>query len=329
MKKTATIYLFIMLALSHYVCAQPVADPNSIQLSGVSIEGPLDSVRVALQEAGFTEWGQSDDGEDFYFRGNYYGFRAKLMVSIAKETTFVTSAYVTIGPYSTEKMLEKNRLYFLYKLKQDYDEFTERDNSWFYIDDWGSIKLSVNQNENGSREIGILYLPTAPYYKDGLSMGLRGAIQEVVTENAVAEEQFLHFSGHGQLENPDLAERHYNRYGYLLSAQMKEREGSSQVTYDYDENYRLIRRTLVNSTAGITYINDYTYNPEGEILTQQQKVYNSNQECIMTINMRNSYMTRDDTGNWTSNSLNLTYWEKGGKTQQVTVLQKRTMTYWE
>ena len=49
----------------------------------------------------------------------------------------------------------------------------------------------------------------------------------------------------------------------------------------------------------------------------------------MTINMRNSYMTRDDTGNWTTNSLTLTYWEKGNKTQQVTVLQKRTLTYWE
>ena len=31
----------------------------------------------------------------------------------------------------------------------------------------------------------------------------------------------------------------------------------------------------------------------------------------MTITMRNNYLTRDQQGNWTSNSLNLSYWEKG------------------
>jgi hypothetical protein len=49
----------------------------------------------------------------------------------------------------------------------------------------------------------------------------------------------------------------------------------------------------------------------------------------MTINMTNSYITRDDNGNWTSNSLTLNYWEKDTKTQQVTVLQRRTIAYWE
>ena len=45
--------------------------------------------------------------------------------------------------------------------------------------------------------------------------------------------------------------------------------------------------------------------------------------------MRNNYLTRDDNGNWTSNSLDFTYWEKGGQTQRTTVLQKRILSYWE
>lgn len=323
------ITLFVVLSVALLVSGRPVGDPRSIQLCGIPMEGPIDSVRVALQEAGFTEWGQSDDGEDYYFRGLFYGFRAKLMVSIVPESRFVASAYVTIGPYSTQKLMQKNLLYILYKLKQDHGEFSERDQSWYYIDDFGSVKVSVTQSDNGSRDIGILFMPTAPYYKDALCMGLRGAVQEVVTDNAVAEEQFLHFSGHGQLENPDLIDRHYDRHGYLLGARMKEQEGFSEVSYDYDDSYRLVRRTLVNTIAGITYINDYTYNEQDEVLTQQQKVFDKSQQCVMTINMRNNYLTRDDTGNWTSNSLSLTYWEKGGKTQQVTVLQQRTMTYWE
>ncbi len=329
MKKKMLFLLCLVVAWPVAVSAQPSSDPRSIRLMATPIEGPIDSLRQALLQADFTEWGQSDDGEDYYFRGLLYGFRCKLMVSIAPETRFVSSAYVTIGPYSTAKMLEKNRMYFLYKLQKDYGDFEERDGSWFYIDDFGSIKLSITQNENGSRDIGILYLPTAPYYKDALSMGLRGDVQEVVTENAVSEDQFMHFNGHGQIDNPDLVERHYDRFGYLTHAKMKEREGFSTVNYEYDDTYRLVRRSLVNEEAGISYINEYTYNEQDEVLTQQQKVYDKNKECIMTINMRNNYMTRDDTGNWTSNSLNLTYWEKGNKMQQVTVLQKRTLSYWE
>ena len=326
MKKILTLILLMCALL---VSTQAKTDPRSILLAGIPLEGPLDSVRLSLQADGFAEWGHSDDGEDYYFRGNFYGFRSKLMVSITPETQFVSSAYVTIGPYSTEKMLQKNLQYFLYKMQKDYRDFTQRDNSWFYMDDFGSVKLSIKNNDNGSREIAILFMPTAPYYKDALSMGLRGDVQEVVTDNAVAEDQFMHFNGHGQIENPDLVEREYDRYGYLLRAKMKEKDGFSIITYTYDDNYHLIQRTLTNEDAGISYINDYTYNDQDEILTQQQKVYDKNKECIMTINMRNGYLTRDDNGNWTSNSLKLTYWEKGNKTQQVTVLQKRTLTYWE
>lgn len=322
-------FIIILQTLVLLVCAQPKGDPRSISLMDIPIEGPLDTLRQSLLAAQFTEWGQSEDGEDFYFRGNFYGFRSKLMVSVAPETKMVTSAYVTIGPYSTQKMLDKNLQYFLYKLQKDHGTFSQRDDSWFYIDDFGSIKLSVVDNDNGSRDIRVLYLPSVAYYKDALSMGLRGDIQEVVTENAVAEDQFMHFHGNGQIENLDLVDRVYNRYGYLLRARMKEKEGFSTVEYTYDDSYRLTKRTLTNEEAGISYVNSYTYNDQDEVLSQHQKVFDKNGECIMTINMTNNYITRDDNGNWTSNSLTLTYWEKGSATQNTTVLQRRTLSYWE
>ena len=322
-------FIIILQTLVLLVCALPKGDPRSISLMDIPIEGPLDTLRQSLLAARFAEWGQSEDGEDFYFRGNFYGFRSKLMVSVAPESKMVTSAYVTIGPYSTQKMLDKNLQYFLYKLQKDHGTFSQRDDSWFYIDDFGSIKLSVVDNDNGSRDIRVLYLPSVAYYKDALSMGLRGDIQEVVTENAVAEDQFMHFHGNGQIENLDLVDRVYNRYGYLLRARMKEKEGFSTVEYTYDDSYRLTKRTLTNEEAGISYVNSYTYNDQDEVLSQHQKVFDKNGECIMTINMTNNYITRDDNGNWTSNSLTLTYWEKGSATQNTTVLQRRTLSYWE
>lgn len=327
MKKAWSLLILLMLAVT--ASGQPATDPRSVRMMGIPIEGPLDSLRQALQAAEFNEWGQSDDGEDYYFRGNFYGFRAKLMVSVAPETKYVRSAYVTVGPYGTQKMLEKNMQYFLYKMQQDHGRFTQRDESWFYMDDFGSIKLSVSDTDTGARELRILFLPTSAYYKDALSMGLREDVQEVVTENALAEENFMHFNGNGQLENPDLIDREYDRFGYLRRARMREQNGFSTVEYTYDDSYRLVKRTLTNDDAGISYINDYSYNDQDEVLTQQQKVFDKNGECLMTINMRNNYITRDDSGNWTSNTLSLTYWEKGGKTQQTTILQKRTLTYWE
>jgi len=80
--------------------------------------------------------------------------------------------------------------------------------------------------------------------------------------------------------------------------------------------------------AGISYVNEYTYNAESELQSESQKVW-QNDECVLTINLRNNYLTRDDQGNWTTNSLQLSYWEKGTQSQQTTVLQKRTIAYWE
>ena len=60
-------------------------DPRSLRLMGTALEGPVDSVRQQLVASGFKEWGQSDDGEDLYFRGNFYGIRAKLILSQSTE----------------------------------------------------------------------------------------------------------------------------------------------------------------------------------------------------------------------------------------------------
>ena len=304
-------------------------DPNSLSLMGTPLEGPIDSVTVRLQAAAWTPWGHSDDGEDYYFRGNYYGIRAKLMLTITPRSRLVASAYVTIGPYSTQKMLERNRQYFSYKLKQTLGEPTERDGALVFMNDYGSVKLSVVDNGNGSNDIHVLYVPDGAFYKDALSMGFRGLVQDVVTENAISEDQFLRFSADGQIENPDLQSRQYDAYGYLRQARMTEKEGYSMVYYDYDSQRRLRRRSLENPVAGVRYVNEYTYNERGEVSTESQKVYEQSGECVLTIDMRYTYLTRDDHDNWTTNTLTLTYWEKDTQSQRTTVMQKRTLTYWE
>ena len=106
MRKIMTVIGLLWLTL----CLHAQGDPHSLRLMGTAIEGPIDSVRQQLVANGFKEWGQSDDGEDLYFRGNFYGIRAKLILSHSVETRLVTSAYVSIGPYSTEAMLTKNTL---------------------------------------------------------------------------------------------------------------------------------------------------------------------------------------------------------------------------
>ena len=327
MKKIVLIQVLLMVTM--VLRAQSGTDPRSLLFMGIPLEGSIDSLTTQLTETGFAEWGRSDDGEDFYYRGKFYGIRAKLLVSISTTTRFVESAYVTIGPYGTKSMFEKNFQYFLYKLQQDYGEFTKRDDAWYYMDDFGSVKLSVVTNDNGSRGIRVFYYPSSPFYKDALVMGLHGPVQEVVTENAVSEDQFLRFFQDGRLENPDLVNREYDRYGYLRRAQMTEKEGYSDVEYAYDSRYRLVRRTLTNKTANIRYVNEYTYDDQGEIMSQNQKVYDKTGACVMTINMHNSYMTRDDYGNWTSNQLTLSYWEEGSQSQRTTALQKRVLDYWE
>ena len=327
MKRIVVIVTLLMLVIG--VQAQPTTDPRCIAFMGLPLEGHADTLRLRLKDLQFTEWGGSEDGEDIYFRGNYYGIRSKVIISVMPLSVLVNQAYVTIGPYRSKNLLSRNLLYIKYKLEQDCGPLTERDGGWYYIDDFGSVKLSVVDNDDGTRDIRVLYCTTAPFYKDALCIGLRGNVQEIITENPLSENPVERYLENGQMDNPDLVNRQYNDYGYLIRAEMTEQQGHSLVEFSYDDQYRLIRRTLTNATAGIRYVNEYTYTDEDEILTQNQKVYDKTGTCIMTLNIRNNYLTRDENGNWTSNSISLTYWEKGGASQQSTAMQKRTISYWE
>ncbi len=45
--------------------------------------------------------------------------------------------------------------------------------------------------------------------------------------------------------------------------------------------------------------------------------------------MKNDLSERDDNGNWTKNKAQLTYWEKGQRTQIIQVEQTRVISYWD
>jgi hypothetical protein len=172
-------------------------------------------------------------------------------------------------------------------------------------------------------------MPNTPYYKDAMILGLKGHVQEVLTENAVAENPMERFAKNGKMENPDIMDRVYDRYGYLKQGKMIERSGMSVIDYEYDKTNRLVKRTLTNKAANITYINEYIYNDKDEILNQSQKVYDEKNECVMSVNMRNNYEAHDDVGNWTRNALNIVYWEKDAPSQTTNVIQTRKIRYWE
>ena len=161
-------------------------------------------------------------------------------------------------------------------------------------------------------------------------MGLKGSVQEVITENPVAENGIEHFDPQGKSTGTDLIDRVYSPTGYLLSAAMLEPTGAkSLITFEYDENSRLIKRTLINTKENIRSVNEYLYNDDDEIKQQTQKVFDAKNECIMSITMKNNYTSHDDEGNWIKNDLKLMYWEKNRQPQNINVTQTRTISYWE
>lgn len=321
--------LLVILTCGVDIYAQHRIDTRCLDFMGIPLEGPVDSFVVSLQEKGFTEWGKSDDGEDLYFRGDYYGIRAKLMVNVQLTTRFVQSVYVTIGPYRTQGLLSRNRSYFLNKLEKEYGTYVTRGDANYFFSSYGDIKVSDTRNDNGSTDLNFFYMPSTPYFKDAIILGLKGHVQEVITENAVAENPMERFAKNGKMENPDITDRKYDTYGYLMQGKMLERSGMSVIDYEYDNRNRLVKRTLTNQAAKITYINEYIYNDDDEILNQSQKVYDEKNDCLMSVNMRNNYEEHDDEGNWTRNSLNIVYWEKDSQSQSTNVIQMRKIRYWD
>ena len=323
------IVLLLTLVGFTSVQAQSQGDTRCMDFIGIPLEGPVDSFVVALKAKDFAEWGSSSDMEDLYFRGNYYGLRAKVMVNVQLTTRFVQSVYVTVGPYRTKDMLERNHTYFLNKLEKEYGEYVSRGQSEYFFGKYGDIKVSQTKNDNGTTDLNFFYMPSTPFYKDAIIFGLKGHVQEVITENAVAENPLERFAKNGKMENPDITERKYDRYGYLMQGKMLERQGMSIIDYEYDKQNRLVKRTLTNKAANITYIHEYVYNDNDEILNLSQKVFDEKNECVMSVNMRNNYEDHDDMGNWTRNALNIVYWEEGAQSQSTNVIQKRKIRYWD
>ena len=162
---------------------------------------------------------------------------------------------------------------------------------------------------------------------DGNSVG---QVQEVITQNPVMEGDIVHFSETGVLEADELVDRKYNSAGYLVSASMIEQNGGkSHLTYEYDSDNCLVKRTLTNSTTGIRSVNEYRYNTSFEIIQQSLKAFSKENECVLSITMKNDLSERDDNGNWTKNKVQLTYWEKGQRSQINQVEQTRVISYWD
>lgn len=161
-------------------------------------------------------------------------------------------------------------------------------------------------------------------------MGMKGQVQEVITQNPVMEEEILHFDTTGRLEAADMVERKYNHHGYLVSASMMEADGGkSLLTFEYDSDNCLVKRTLVNPATGIRSVTDYRYNTDFEITQQSYKAFNKENECVISYTIKNDLSERDDNGNWTVNKAQLTYWEKDQRTQIIAVNQSRVISYWD
>jgi len=308
------------------------ADARCLDIQGVPLEGPDSVFLPAFEQAGFERIVSEDDEPDTYnFRGEYYGIKSNLTVNVDEKSRLLSSVLVTSGPYRTYALFDRNNRYFLLKLQRQYGNFDAKgDGSLHTMNSLGYIKISNKIHDDKSRTIQVFYLNTIPYYKDAQSIGLKGHVQEIITENPITEAQMEHFDTNGRNGTSDIIDREYNAVGYLVRAAMPEPSGQkSLLEFEYDDYGQLTKRTLTNVAENIRSVNEYHYNDEGEISNQSQKVFDKSGECILSINIKNEYTAHDDTGNWTQNNVKLIYWEKGRQAQNLQVRQTRTISYWE
>ena len=323
-----------MLLLTMKVWSQELTDAKCISVMGVPLEGP-DTVFVqAMKEAGLVQTFPSDaEADTYYFTGDFYGIKSNVMISVDEKTKLLSSALFTCGPYRTRELYERNQKYLLGKLQRECGNFKAKGDgsgALYLLNDYGYIQQTTPLHEDGSHTIRYFYLNSSPYYKDAANMGMKGQVQEVITENPVAENDINHFDPTGKLVSDELIDREYNKAGYLVRASMTEKDGGkSQLTYEYDSDDCLVKRTLINPATGIRSVNEYRYNTSYEIIQQSQKVFDKNNECVLSITMKNDLSERDDNDNWTANTMQLTYWEKGARTQIVQVKQTRVISYWD
>ena len=326
------LFTVLFFGISVGVWSQTLADPKCISMMDVPLEGPDSVFLPALESVGFVLLHPEElEPDTYYLEGDFYGIKSSVMVTVNENTKLFSDAVVTCGPYRTRDLFDRNQKYLLGRLQREWGNFKAKgDGSLYMLNNFGYIRQSTGLDEQGLHAIRYYYINSSPYFKDAANMGLKGMIQEVITENPVTENDIEHFSETGQLANDDLIDREYDSRGYLVSASMREKTGGkSRLTYQYDSDGCLVKRTLVNSTSGIRSVNEYRYNTSYEITQQSMKVFNKENECIVSINMKNDPQERDDNDNWTVNKMQLTYWEKGQRTTIQTVEQRRTISYWD
>ena len=248
MKRIGILYVVLLMA----VCAwsQTFTDVKCLSLMDVPLEGPDTVFIPAFESVGFTRITPAEqDPDTYYFAGDFYGIKSNMAVTVDEETRLLSEVLVTCGPYHTRGMYDKNQKYLILKLQREWGNFKAKgDGSLYLLNDYGYIQQSQIMHENGSNSIRYYYLNSAPYYKDVANLGMKGLVQEVITENPVAENNIEHFDQQGKLEGNDLIDRVYNKAGYLVSAAMLEKTGEkSLLTYEYDHENNLKRRTLVNT----------------------------------------------------------------------------------
>ena len=329
MKKFGILFSLLLSALAAW--SQAMYDPRSITLMDAPLEGP-DSVFIsALQGVGFQRLEGGEDEDTYYFKGDFYGIKdARLEVAVNEKTKLLSEATVTCGPYRIRELYERNQKYLLGKLQREWGNFKAKgDGSLYVLTDYGYIRQTVTLHENGSHSISYYYLNMSPYFKDVSNMGLKGFVQEVITENPVAENSIEHFDETGKIESADLTERQYNQVGYLVSATMTEGGEKKQITYDYNDDGSLKRSVQTNTVSGLKLVTDYKWNDDGEMTQQSQKAFDKDNECIMSVTMKYDIQERDDNDNWTKNNLHITNWLKGQRAQTIEVTQTRTISYWD
>ena len=329
MKKIGLLVFMLMAAMM--VWSQAIYDPKCITLMDAPLEGTDSAFVPAFKAIGFQLVEGENDDDTYHFKGDFYGIKdARLEVSVNDKTKMLSEATVTCGPYRTRELYERNQKYLLGKLQREWGNFKAKgDGSLYVLTDYGYIRQSITLHENGAHSISYYYLNMSPYYKDVSNMGLKGFVQEVITENPVAENPIEHFDEMGKLESQELTDRHYNQVGYLISATLTEGGEQKQITYDYNDDGNLKRTIQTNMVSGLKLVTDYKWDDDGEMTQQSQKAFDKDNECIMSVTMKYNIEERDDNDNWTKNTLHITNWLKGQRAQTMEVVQTRTISYWD
>ena len=309
-----------------------IKDKKCISIMDIPLEGP-DSIFIpAILAKGFEILTpEADEPNSFYFKGNFYGIKdAILIATVNEKTKLLSEVSITCGPYRTRELFDRNQKYLLTKLQREWGNFKAKgDGSLYFINDYGYIQQRQVIHNDGRNSISYYYLTMAPYFKDASNLGLKGAVQEVITDNPVAEDAIIHFDELGKMQNSELKDRKYNGFGYLITASMTEQNEKKELTYEYDDDGNLRRCIQQNLTSGLRLVMDYRWNDDGEILQHTQKAFDKNNECIMSVTIKYDIQERDDNDNWTKNNLHITNWLKGQRAQTIEITQTRTISYWD